>query len=419
MKLINENMVKTQKIIRIMVFFMGFNSVIPIINGSILFWIVILFSTIYGLMIFFDSPKNFIFDNKYEIIFIIICIVSSLVNYSYMNIYSYVKTLMMCLMFFILMTHTKEQTKETLKNEMDIIFYAIIVFSFFITGASLIRTIITEPNNLVNSLFGERYLGGYYENSNQSASWAFFSLILGLIYFKKNKNFFTINSIIQLIMIIISGSRSVYIGLFTSLIAYFLYYSLVIKGKNKKKISIVIFSVSIIALIFLIIITLLRFKWVFNKMDQINFEEFLDILSSYRYFMWKEAFIIFINKPLLGVGVGNIYQATHRFFGPESIFTKLNMEDPHNIFISLLAYTGILGFISFFTIIINKKKKIIYVIKNEIDNKTISLLSLFVSIFIFSVFDVAVIFDTHIATMLFWYIAGIFTYKFKSLKSLK
>ncbi|NLP21312.1 MAG: O-antigen ligase family protein [Erysipelotrichaceae bacterium] len=419
MKFINKNMVKIQKSLRILVFFLGFNSVIPIVNGSILFWAVIIFSIVYGFKMFFDGPKDFIFKNKYKIIFIIICTISSLVNYSYMNIYSYVKTLIMCLMFFILTTHTKEQTKETLKNEMDIIFHAIIMFSFFITGGSLIKAIITEPNNLIDSFFGVRYLGGYYENSNQSASWAFFSLILGLIYFNNNKIFFTINSIIQLIMIVISGSRSVYIGLFISVIVYFLYYSIVIKRKSKKKITIIIFLLSILALIFLIVTTLLRFKWIFKYMDYINFENLLDVLSSYRYFMWKEAFIIFINKPLLGVGVSNIYEATHNFFGSESIFTKLNMEDPHNIFISLLAYTGILGFISFSMIIFTKTKKIISVIKNEPNNKTISLLILFISIFIFSIFDVAVIFDTHIATMLFWYIAGIFTYKSNSLKSLK
>lgn len=407
MNLINKNIVNIQKIIRILVFFMGFNAVIPVVNGSILFWFNVFISILFGLYIFLEKPKDFILDNKYEILFIIACIVSSLINYSYMNIYSYVKTLIMCLMFFILMSHTKKQTKETLKSEMDIIFWAIILFAFFVTGASLIKTIVTDPKSLIDSILGARYLG-YYENANQSAYWAFFSLILGLIYFNKNKVFFTINSIIQMIMIVISGSRAIYIGLFISIVIYFLYYSLIIKKISKKKVIITLIGLSLIIFVLLIVLTLLRFKWVVKYLQYLDFEALMDLLTSYRYFMWKDAFMIFLNSPLIGVGVSNIYEAAVKYLGMESTIVKLTIEDPHNIFLSLLAYTGIFGFTSFTLIITSKIKAVFNVVKKGINERTIPLMILFVSIFVFSIFDVAVVFDSHIATMLFWYVCGIF-----------
>ncbi|SES89314.1 O-antigen ligase [Oceanobacillus limi] len=63
--------------------------------------------------------------------------------------------------------------------------------------------------------------------------------------------------------------------------------------------------------------------------------------TSYRIFLWKSAFEMWVHNPFIGVGIGQFIAYSPEMFG----FTFSNI--PHNTYLSFLAETGILGFISF------------------------------------------------------------------------
>jgi putative inorganic carbon (HCO3(-)) transporter len=78
-----------------------------------------------------------------------------------------------------------------------------------------------------------------------------------------------------------------------------------------------------------------------------QFERLQDTDDGSRMMIWTAAGTLFFEHPLLGVGFGNF-----RFLSPELVpGGVMGYLDAHNIYLQLLAGTGIFGFLSFFILL--------------------------------------------------------------------
>ena len=233
-----------------------------------------------------------------------------------------------------------------------------------------------------------------YLNSNQLGFWAFISIILSYKYIDNKFNI--INIILELVLIVLAGSRSVFIAL--SIFILYLLFKKVGKINNKNK-SLILLG-SILAITILVVIsTLTRYQWLYKYISDINFESIFNVLSGYRYFIWKQELEIFIHYPIFGVGVNNLNNAARLVLPPDSVIISGGWEDPHNIIIGLLGYTGIVGTTLFIKIIYDKFK---LSISNKLDYITFTMICLL----IIALFDIGIVFDNRILSVYFWYVIG-------------
>lgn len=390
-----------QTYIKILVFLTAFLSVIgpSFINGSLLFWALVFIVVVYNLLLIGSDYKKYIKDNKYEMLFIIICLLSSLINYKYNNIYSYVKILETAILIFAFVPITPNFTKSDYEKERNIISNLLIGFTFVIVCFSLISSLIKNPSELVTLLKGARY-GGIYENANQGGFWALISIIFSYFKIKENKylKFNVLNILLQFFLLVVSGCRSAYVAFFI-LITYMLF-TKIKKYKNYKIVMIAI--VSFFALI-IIAITLIRYQWIGQYVVD-NPERAINLLSGLRYFIWNDAVKLTSKFPVFGVGVNNLNAAANALLPEGSYYIIGNWEDPHNIIICLLGYTGVVGLVSFLAILINKAKQ-------AMKNNLTELIVIAIALFTISIFDIAIIFDGRIVSIAFWYFIGRITYE--------
>ncbi len=136
---------------------------------------------------------------------------------------------------------------------------------------------------------------------------------------------------IMLTGIIITLSRGAILSLAIGLLIFML------KVIDKKYILSVIFA------IFSFIIVLL-----INPLTYVLFERLLIFEKSISYFsrihFFEKVWDIFLNNPILGVGLGNL--------GYYTTYSDYQQLSAHNIILGLLGETGILGSLTFFTLIV-------------------------------------------------------------------
>ena len=149
-----------------------------------------------------------------------------------------------------------------------------------------------------------------------------------------------INILIFFMALILTSKRAHFIfALAALLVVYF------IVNKQQKK----IISFRHIIIIFFVFIII----FVLNQIQDFNilFERLLNIgkdESSYaRIDLWTYALKIFKEHPILGIGWGKFKYAYFNAFKNMLIRSKYQLLNVHNVYIQLLAETGIIGFIFF------------------------------------------------------------------------
>jgi O-antigen ligase len=77
-----------------------------------------------------------------------------------------------------------------------------------------------------------------------------------------------------------------------------------------------------------------------------------DMSARQRLELWKVARTIAVENPLTGVGLG-AYKDAHYVYAQRPIFDPLALghRDPHSTYFSLLAETGVVGFLLFFAMV--------------------------------------------------------------------
>jgi hypothetical protein len=215
-----------------------------------------------------------------------------------------------------------------------------------------------DNNFRLTSFFGNKGVLGSYVSR-------FFPLIIALFFFdKKNKitnyNFSLIIlvNIISFILVILSGERtSLFLLLFTFLLIF-----LTSKGGLKRIFG---YSLMIVAIISVILINFdQRIKHrvldsTYNQLGINSNEKRMYIFGQVYEGHFKVAYKMFSENPIFGKGVKMFRDFCSK---PENYVNETACSThPHNVFVQILAETGVIGFIFIFSLFI-------FIIKNIIVN---------------------------------------------------
>mgnify|MGYP004506457005 FL=1 len=205
--------------------------------------------------------------------------------------------------------------------------------------ATMIQLIFPDAINLINSfLLSSEGIktnqelfkaGGYAGITAQTSVNAFYiaifvgGIFLNLILKKKHKIVNTFLLIISIIALFITGKRGM---LFFSLLAISLIY-LYIAIKDRKNIFKYIVMILIVGTIgYISVINIPQTKVIIDKIQILSEKE--DALNG-RDKLWQDSIEVFINNPLMGIGIGTIQEIIGEY--------------SHNSYIQILAETGIVG----------------------------------------------------------------------------
>ncbi|MEO0255326.1 MAG: O-antigen ligase family protein [candidate division WOR-3 bacterium] len=212
------------------------------------------------------------------------------------------------------------------------------IFQYFLPGFPLLKFWRIEGGLYY---WSQRSSGVFY-HSNSSAAFMVISSILTLsfILYSENKlvrRFLIFILFLTIFTTFLTLSRAGYLSLFFSFFVYFFFYLL--KTKKIKNLFLFLVLSFLLTLSFILIIKILS-PSIYLRFQSIFWGK-RDISIWTRTLFWETCIKIFLEKPLTGIGIGQ--------------FAFLNVSQihlhAHNVFLNLLAETGLPGFILFLIII--------------------------------------------------------------------
>jgi len=205
---------------------------------------------------------------------------------------------------------------------------------FFLVLSGILVSIVSVFYLLEGNLTYDNRLKAFYLSPNYLAMYVSSCFILGLYFCSKftgyRKFLMGISCGLLLIVIYFTKSYGAYLGIGASLL-------FLIKRHNKKLFC------ALLLVVFIIAFFLLNFS-------------FKSIFSSHsfasRLMIWKSAFYIIKDHPIIGIGPGTFqkYYLDYQKFSPP--YLDWAVPYPHNIFLAFFSQTGVFGFISFLWLII-------------------------------------------------------------------
>ncbi len=235
-----------------------------------------------------------------------------------------------------------------------------ITFEFLI-GFNILGFYTVMPGRIASFFGDELVVGGFYH---------FMSLLI-IAFFIKKKFSDSIILLLAISIILISfaiGERANFIKLFFS-IFLFLFFILKTSFLNKAGVTIIILSL-------LTFVISINENIKYRYYDQIKVIYSSDGLSKYfkdsQYGAHQNAaYKIFKNNFLVGVGLKNFREESKKEIYKNDEFKKTNTRQathPHQIHLELLSETGLLGYLSFLTLVLYS---IYYSIKNYLIDRNI------------------------------------------------
>ena len=163
-------------------------------------------------------------------------------------------------------------------------------------------------------------IAGTFNNPNLAGTWYAIMALVGLYFFlHKKKKVYLLGILLYVIVLLMTGSRAAFIGLFIGLVVY-AYYS-----GHKKKMFFLMFSL-------LSGITLMLFFPEWFPRGDILFSSIRD-----RQAIWENTFHMFLLKPITGWGIMGIYYADH------TVYNYLQVFHAHNIYLTIATTLGSIG----------------------------------------------------------------------------
>jgi O-antigen ligase len=315
-------------------------SVIPfLISGPFLPDLIVSFSALFFLYYVLRNNNFYYFNNTPFIIFLLLCIYSTLLSLEIEDISLSIKSslfyfrigIFSCLIWFLI-----DKDKSILTYfyyALILCFSALVIDGYFqyFTGINLLGFEII--GNRISSLFGDELVMGSYLSR-------LFPLLFALFLIKpkqKFENYFIgILFILVDVLIFMSGERTAFF--FLNLSTVFI----IILIKEYQKFRLVTFIIAIICIIILSLNSsnLTERMFVSPAKDMgLKKTIFTPVHDSHL----KTAFKMFKDKPIFGHGpkMFRIKCADSKY----SIGQKPCSTHPHNFYVQLLAETGIIGFI--------------------------------------------------------------------------
>lgn len=283
------------------------------------------------------------------------------------------------------------------------------VFLLFFVGAGFIRGAGLWIEYTPLSTLGTRLLAPTH--AFYLSLIVLFSLILWV--YRKNifGSFAGILILIQLLGIVGSLARHLWIGLVIAFIVSFL----LLKRKYKKNLlKILAFQILIILILVLI------YSWfsylIYGEISLFNLELVKSSLirlktlslapedesAYYRLFAWQRAWQLFKEKPIFGIGFG--HQLTFDFFGYP---TRIEVRELHNDFIGIALQMGIIGLCSFLSILIIFIKSLFGIFKKISQDLRPYLIGTIGGLVLFIISaNFGTYFDINLLVIFFWIILG-------------
>lgn len=317
---------------------------------------------------------------KYFLLYALLTLVSTVFSIERANSLEDNKELLLFLLIPIFLAVL--DSKKRIRTSLGVVLASGVISA----SIGIVSTIISGRVSLDQRLHG---LTSHWMTYSGLLMLVFIFFFVSLFYEKKKRDkiIITASLFVILVSILLSLTRSVWVGIFVSLGIFIIYY--------KPK----ILYAAVPALVILVFLLPASVK---ERVTSIVDPE--NATNKDRIYMFSIGFKVFKDYPLTGVGANNIEKVYDRYKPAGAEFTNLHL---HNNFLQILAERGLLGLlgllIAFLFIFIHLVKKI----KNsESFEKTLALGSLFV----FIGFLVSGLFeynfgDTEIKFMLFYFLS--------------
>lgn len=280
---------------------------------------------------------------KFDFLFIsylFVILLSILINGTYSRTFPYIWELFMGYLIYWILCYTIDSRKK-----LRIMLW-VIVFCNIVIALSVINAFVTNYSSFII-----RYSGGIQE-TNTVAVFNAISIIILLWLSEKRGNARPRMGVVNFALLalfsgamFLTGSRTGFITLLSSLIIVGLF----LHGFLRRRKVIIALGVILIVAIVIINIAPATFERVLNIPFLLKPMTEVSDNSLTRLYLNQAAWDMFIDEPITGIGFGGfgymLGKYSPRFFGHETI--------AHNIYFSVLAETGALGFLPFALLIGN------------------------------------------------------------------
>ena len=325
---------------------------IPIflISGPALSDISLSLLSLLGIYFYIDK-KEIIFNNKtlklfslFSLLFLILLLLSGLfahnIKISLTHGLLFIRFFLFCVAVFFLIEKNFIKVNKFLYYILTTVLIILSVdgiYEYFFQTNIFSTSTNAYMQNRISGLFGKEWIIGLYTVK-------FISLYIYLFFtgLKKNLYIFSITLFLSYILIFLSGERAALILSLIPILILFFFIKL-----SRKYIYLVI-------LFFIIIIFLINF------LDNSSFDRLKLIINpSEKYIkMYEVSFKIFLNSPFFGEGI-----FSYRHLCDNIIFSSHGdtacSTHPHNIYLQLLAESGIFCFATVFAVFIISLVKVI------------------------------------------------------------
>ena len=291
------------------------------------------------------------FNKKPFIIFLVFCIISSLISLEAEDISLSIKSSLFYFrigVFSCFIWYLIDQDKKILTYfyyALVLCFLALVIDGYiqYFTGTNLSGFKIS--GNRVSSFFGDELIMGSYLSS-------LFPLLFALFLVKKKKKyeiyFIGVLFILVDVLIFMSGERSAFF--FLNLSTVFI----IVLIKEYQKFRLFTFIIAIICIFILSLnspnLTQRMFKGPAQDMGLIESSKESVIFSSTHDSLIRTAYNMFKDQPLLGHGpkMFRVICKDQKY----AVGISPCMTHPHNFYVQLLAETGIIGFLFLFSALV-------------------------------------------------------------------
>ena len=361
-----------------------------------------------------------IFKNNYFLLFLFFYLIilsssflSSYFAYSLRSSVPYIRFGIFALSIFLLISYN-----ESILTKVTIVFIIILFTLFFdsifelLFNKNIFGWKITSGSNFrITSFFGDDEVLGSYVSR-------FFPLILSLIMFCKGKGYLKINNFIIFLIIImsfiitlISGERTAFALILLSFILTFL------TCKSLRKT--ILYSLATLLFLSSIILSIhpdLKKRMYNSVISQMGLSKSSDRIKIFSK-VYEGHYIIshrmFLEKPIFGHGVKSFrkYCAEPENYLNETACTT----HPHNIYMQLLAETGLIGFLFIFSLFIMLSLKLLkffvetFKIKENYIQQSKALMYIFYFVNLFPLLPSGNFFNNWLS-IIYFYPSGYFIY---------
>lgn len=201
-----------------------------------------------------------------------------------------------------------------------------------------------------------------FSNVNTAGIMAGFSIVLSITIYKKNilpEKFVIAFGLYNVVALIFFGARSADIGILAVLL--FIGIKHISRSENFKRFTIVALCLMVLTLI--PIYGMIGYYESEQALSYERVEDKLSSLSSSRYIIWKESFLIQQDSLLFGKGNLKLEQEARKELVDEvkpmesTRFYAATELGPHNGYIGMISGTGWLGFLVFIAILIQRIRR--------------------------------------------------------------